>query len=161
MSWRSNISRISKDEALRTGAPTEVETMQGSLAFKMIRGLVFRAGWVLLYVLHLALVAVALSMFFDVALVAFDAGGGVFDPGQRHLAVGKRCAMCLLYGSLGLLSVVGALKLKQYHRRINPLYPEMQIGFHLARAMTRERPTPVRPPRSADPLYDRDLDGGL
>jgi hypothetical protein len=140
-------------------APTEL--MQESIAFKVIRGIFCRAAWVLLYVLHLALIVIAFSMFFGVVLVAFDKGGGGAGASRRHVTVGQRCAMGLLHGSVGLLCVAGALKLKQCHRRINPLYPEMQIGFHLARATERERPPQVHRPPSADPLYDRDLDGGL
>ena len=37
--------------------------------------------------------------------------------------------MGLFYGSLGLASAVGSLKLRRCHQRINPLYPEMQISL--------------------------------
>jgi hypothetical protein len=42
-----------------------------------------------------------------------------------------------------------------------PLYPEMQIGFHLARATADERGPHQHSLRSAEPMYDRDPDGGL
>ena len=135
--------------------------MQGSIAFKMIRGLVYRAGWGLLYVLHLALFVIAFAMFFGVVLMVVDKGGGESGPTRSQVTLGQRCGMGVLYGTFGILSVAGAVKLKRWHRRINPLYPEMQIGFHLARATARERPPQEHPTPSADPLYDRDLDTGL
>ena len=135
--------------------------MQGSIGFKMIRGLVYRAGWALLYVLHLVLIVIAFAMFFGVVLMVVDKDGGVSARAGRQVTLGQRCAMGVLYGTFGILSVAGAVKLKRWHRRINPLYPEMQIGFHLARATARERLPQEHPPPSADPLYDRDLDAGL
>src|SRR3954468_22272313 len=136
MSSRSSRS----DDIFWPGTPTEAQAVQGSIAFKTIRGIFYRAAWVLLYVLHLALIVIAFAMFFGVVLMVVDKGGGESGPTRSHVTVGQRCAMGLLYGSVGLLSVAGALKLKRCHHRINPLYPEMQIGFHLARASAREQP---------------------
>jgi hypothetical protein len=82
-----------KDESVRQRAPSEVATMQRSIAFKIIRGIFYRAAWILLYVLYLALVVIAFTMFFGVALVAFDSGGGVSGRARRDVTVGQRCAM--------------------------------------------------------------------
>jgi hypothetical protein len=135
--------------------------MQASIAFKIIRGLVYRAAWALFYVVHLALVVIAIAMFCGVVLMAVDEGGGASGRARLHVTVGQRCAQGLLYGTLGLLSVAGALKIRRWHGRINPLYPELQIGFHLARATADERVPNEHLPPSAEPMYDVDLDGGL
>jgi hypothetical protein len=135
--------------------------MQRYITLRVIRGLVYRTVWVLLYLSHLVLAVVAIIMFFGVVVVAVDKRGSASGHARRHVTVGQRCAMGILYGSLGLLSVVGARKLRQYHRQINPLYPEMQVGFHTGRATLGERLPNNPPPRSGEAMYDRDLDGGL
>jgi hypothetical protein len=135
--------------------------MQGSIAFKMMRGLVYRAAWVLLYILYIAFVLTALAMLVCVVLVVVDEGGGTSGHARHQVTVGQRLARGALCGSLGLISILGAVKLKTWHRRINPLYPEMQIGFHLDRATAHQRLPAEHPPPSTNPLYDRDLDGGV
>src|SRR4029077_14891646 len=101
--------------------------------------IVYRAAWVFLYVLYLALIVIAFSAFCGVALMVIDEGGGESSRARQLVSVGQRCVMGFFYGTLGLLSAAGALKLRRCRGRINPLYPEMQIGFHLARATARER----------------------
>ena len=135
--------------------------MQGSIAFKSYAGSSTCAAWVFLCILQLALVVIALIMFCFVALMAFDEGGGAAGIARRQVTVGQRCAMGFLCGCLGLPSVLGALGLKRWHRRMNPLYLEMQVGLHLAQAMAAERVTHEHLPRPAEPMYDRDLVGGL
>jgi hypothetical protein len=130
--------------------------MQRSIAFRVIRGFVCRTAWVLLYISQLALAVVALVMFFGVVIVAVDEGGGTSGRARRHVTVTQRCAMGLLYGALGLLFGVGSRKLRRCHRRINPLYPEMQIGFHTDRVDAGEQS-----PSSSAAMYDRDVDGVL
>jgi hypothetical protein len=102
------------------------------------------------------LAVVAFVMFFGVVIVAVDEGGGASGPARRHVTVTQRCAMGLLFGSLGLLSGLASLRLRRCHLRINPLYPEMQIGLHSDRADAGERS-----PSSSAAMYDRDVDGVL
>jgi hypothetical protein len=136
--------------------------MQGSIAFRVMRGLIHRTGWVLLYVAYLALCLVAIILIAGALAMSIDAGGGASRHARRHITLGQRFTVGFLYGSLGLLAAVGARLLRQWHRRVNPLYPEMQVRFRRTGAATGGR----RPDRTAPrwegsmAMYDPDLDGG-
>ena len=125
--------------------------MRGSVVFRVLRGLVYRTAWVLLYISHLALVVVASAMFFWVAVIAVDSNGGLSRLAGQPVTLAQRYVMGLFYGLLGLASAVGSLTLRRCHQRMNPLYPEMQISLHADRPEVCERPT-------SSPMYDRDLD---
>jgi hypothetical protein len=135
--------------------------MQRPIVLQVLRGLSFRTGWALLYVLHLALVGIAFALFCGVAIIVIDSGGGLSGPARRDVTVARRCTMGLVYGAFGILTAAGAVQLKRCFNRINPLYPEMQIGLHLPRVSLAER-LPEEPlPRAEDPMYDRELDQGM
>ena len=125
--------------------------MRGSVVFMVLRGLVYRTAWVFLYISHLALVVVASAMFFWVAVIAVDANGGISSLAGQSVTLAQRYVMGLFYGSLGVASALGSLKLRRCHLRMNPLYPEMQISLDAGRSEVCERPT-------SSPMYDRDLD---
>jgi hypothetical protein len=133
---------------------TESQAMQGPNWLKVIRGLAYRTVWVLLYLSHLALAFVALAGFLGVAIFALDPNGGASNTAGRRVTFAQRCAMGLVSGSLGLAAAVASRMLLRSHQRINPLYPEMQIGFHTGGSQACERVTD-----SSTAMYDRDIDG--
>ncbi len=96
----------------------------------MIRGLAYRTVWVLLYVSHLALAFVSLAGFLGVAVFTLDPNGGASNTAGRRVTVAQRCIMGLVSGPLGLAAAAGSRRLLRSHQRINPLFPEMQIGSH-------------------------------
>jgi hypothetical protein len=111
----------------------------------------------LLYLLHGALIGLAFAMFLGAAIQVIDPGGGVFGPPRLEVTAAKRWAVGLVFAAFGVLSAWGAVKLKRCLNRINPLYPEMQIGLHRS-GIPAERSPQAGLPQTADPMYDRDLD---
>jgi hypothetical protein len=127
--------------------------MRSSVGFRVLRGLVYRTGWVLLYVSHLVLAFVALAMFVGAAIQVIDPNGGVSRRAGHPVTVMQRCVMGLLYVSVGVVSVIGSARLRRYHQDVNLYYPEMQISFY------RNPEEGDRSTSSDGGLYDRDIDG--
>jgi hypothetical protein len=128
--------------------------MQGPGWLRVTRELAYRTVWVLLYLSHLALAFVALVGFFGIAFFAFAPNGGASNTAGQRVSVAQRCVMGLMSGSFGVAAAAGSRMLLRSHQRINPLYPEMQIGFHSGGSEAAKRE--AGPSRA---MYDRDIDG--
>jgi hypothetical protein len=128
--------------------------MQGTGWLTVTRGLAYRTVWILLYLAHLVLALVALVGFFGIAFFAFAPNGGASNTAGRRVTVAQRCVMGLMSGSVGVAAAAGSRMLLRCHKRINPLYPEMQIGFRPGGFEAGEREA-----GSSRAMYDRDIDG--
>src|SRR3954468_4560 len=102
--------------------------MQGPDWLKVIRGLSHRTVWALLYLSHLAPAFVALAGFLGIAVFTLDPNGGASNTAGQRVTVAQRCVMGFVSGSLGFAAAIGSRMLLRSHRRINPSYPEMQVG---------------------------------
>ncbi|MHB1560611.1 MAG: hypothetical protein ACYC61_24425 [Isosphaeraceae bacterium] len=130
--------------------------MSGFVAYRVFRGLAYRAYWVFLYLAYLATALVAFLLLIGALVVIIDPGGLRSGRARHDVAIRHRVTAAVAYGSVGLLAAAGAQKLRDYHRRINPLYPEMRVSFRAARPEDWSRAS-----EGSMVMYDRELDGGL
>lgn len=137
--------------------------MSGSVAYRVVRGLAYRACWVSAFLAYLALALVAFIALFGVLAAFLDPGALRSGPARLHVTVWERVLMAVTCATFGLLAAFGARKLRDYHRRINTLDPEMQVDFRTARPAAGTRRSEDWPVRSDGPtaMYDTQLDGGL
>jgi hypothetical protein len=127
--------------------------MQSSVVFRVLRGLIYRTGWVLLYVCHLVLAFFALAMFFGAVIQVIDPNGGESSGAGHKVSVMQRCVVGLLCLLLGSLLCVGSVKLRRWHQSINLFYPELQIGSF------KNHEEDERSTELDGGMYDRDIDG--
>ena len=128
--------------------------MRRSVAFKVLRGLVYRSVWVILYLTHLALVFVAFTSVVGAVLMAIGPGILASNRSGQEFTITQRCLLGLLYGSFGFIFAVSSRELKRWYKSMNPYYPEMQISFRRDRAEPDDRSV-----RSNLDMYDREIDG--
>lgn len=132
--------------------------MSGSVAYRVVRGLAYRVYWIAVYLAYLATALVAFILLMGALVVITDPGGirSGHARHQHHVTFRHRFTAAVAYGSLGVLAATGARKLRDFHRRINPLYPEMRVSFRAARPEDWSRAS-----EGSMVMYDRELDGGL
>ncbi len=137
--------------------------MLESVASRVVRGLAYRTYWVVVYLAYLSLALVACIALLGALAAFLDPGALRSGPARLHVAVRERVMMAVTCAAFGLLAAFGARKLRDYHGRINPLYPEMQVDFRPARpaAGTRRPDDWSNGPEGSMLMYDRELDEGI
>jgi hypothetical protein len=139
------------------------EIMPGSIAYRVLRGLVYRSHALFLYLAYLGLKVVAFLLLVGALAVIADPGGLRSHQARHHVAFWQRVTMGAVHAAFGGLAALGSRALRSQHRRINPLDPEMQVSFRTARSAAGVRRSDGSPYRFGGSMmmYDRELDGGL
>jgi hypothetical protein len=116
--------------------------------------------WALSCLIQVALTLFALLCLLGILTQIADKGGGMINiKDRRRVTVEQRFGACVLYGSLGVLSVIGALRLNRYPRSIALSYSRVGGGEGDGRDGAKPLSPSVRPDLTVSEIWDRELDG--
>jgi hypothetical protein len=133
--------------------------MQRPTSAGIATGFLTLIAWAVVCLIQVALSLFALICLFAVLIQLADKGGGVSGIENRlRVTVGQRFRMCMLFGSLGVLSGIGALRLSRCYRAIALSYSRVGGGTGDGHDGAKPASPSVRPGLSVSEIWDRELD---